>query len=862
MFISDLTFTRTIRLLILSLPTFGITSAIAAETDRPGWLNAADFGASGSEHETTASATAGSRQIAVADPGDFRPGQGVMLAGGHVGHTKPRIWSGGPPYENSKPLDGSVEVRGYDGGRGSRVVYLLDIAPSAKPAFRWTDDLGRTWHEAVPITHDWQPLGNGVEVKLNRRDWHKGYVVSFAAENRLVSVIEKIEGNVVTLREAPNRTSEKALLRHCDGRALNAAVAAAIRQKRNLRVPAGRYRLARRVMVRDPGGITIEGDNPADTILDISEGEGPCLVLSGGKSATVRNLSMVGFMGFDRRDQAGRIHTRGAEAIWGFFLDLCNGVTIGGTERVLVENCHASRMSGECFVSACPGRGIRPTPPSSLVPTLRVGTHAPQRSALPGATQSVENNRFPRGAWEPGGKIGTVPDEDYSLVWKVNPHGGHTVSTTYLRCSVTDSARNAFNDTTCGPENTNVIQCRIVDTGGCTWEGASRFVRFVGNYVRNAGTVAIGNLGPANRDASFERLGAGQHVVAQNTFEGGVCYGGCAVRAAAGATQVIVKNNIFVNYNSSGVELLSQTGDYHFPSSNAAVLGNVFDMTCVGRKPVSRCAITVSTSETIVADNQIYVRGRCDPSVSGIRVREPALNVIVHDNLIRNCGEGFAAGRVASAVGRVIDRRTFIRSGNWRHIALPLVRPDSHGYRGWRIVWLKDDRPDGASVIDSFDRQSRRFALREPRAMKAGDRFEVFPPGGANWNVHDNLVADCLRPVVLDCYGGPTTVFRDNQIVRGEASGVKRAVVVRGEWKLIGNQFFGFDEPNSAVLALYPDRLGNPPANLYRNNIFEQCGRIVRESRAGLWRAATTSGNLFLDCGVAPPQNDKTPEEP
>ena len=73
---------------------------------------------------------------------------------------------------------------------------------------------------------------------------------------------------------------------------------------------------------------------------------------------------------------------------------------------------------------------------------------------------------------------------------------------------------------------------------------------------------------------------------------------------------------------------------------------------------------------------------------------------------------------------------------------------------------------------------------------------------------------------------------------------------------------FRGDGPDCAVLSLYPDRLGNPPANLYRNNIFERCGQVVRESQAGLWRTAATEGNLFLICGGVPPQNAKPSAEP
>jgi hypothetical protein len=185
------------------------------------------------------------------------------------------------------------------------------------------------------------------------------------------------------------------------------------------------------------------------------------------------------------------MRTHGAGGVWGFYFKLCNALNVSGTERVLVENCHASRMSCECFYSQGPGR------------------------------------------------------------WKGHEPKKYTKALTFLRCSVTDAARNAFNNNDFA-ENTSVLYCRIVDVGGCSWEGASRFVRFIGNYVRNGGTVAMGNIG--SREAGLEELGSAQHIIADNVFESGVPYGGCAVRAAVGATQVIIRNNLFVNFASSVIE--------------------------------------------------------------------------------------------------------------------------------------------------------------------------------------------------------------------------------------------------------------------------------------------------------------------
>ena len=130
-----------------------------------------------------------------------------------------------------------------------------------------------------------------------------------------------------------------------------------------------------------------------------------------------------------------------------------------------MENCHASRMSGECFVSGGPSRG----------------TMKPGRSySAPSPTCS---------------------------------------------CSVTDSARNAFNDVMCGTENTAVLQCRIVNVGGCS-SGKALAFRQVHRQLRARGHGGHGNLGPANRDHTYPDSAPGQRIIADNVFESGSSYGG------------------------------------------------------------------------------------------------------------------------------------------------------------------------------------------------------------------------------------------------------------------------------------------------------------------------------------------------
>jgi hypothetical protein len=515
-------------------------------------------------------------------------------------------------------------------------------------------------------------------------------------------------------------------------------------------------------------------------VLDISQGEGFCFSLLRGEEVTLRNFRMVGNTGFEARDQAGLFYSLRAQGLWGFYLKPCQAVDIVGTERVLIENCHANRMSAECFVSGGPSRA------------------------------SVSN------------------DLPFSK------------QVTYLRCSVTDCARNAFNDWNCGPENTSILNCRIENVAGCAWEGASRFAKFIGNYVRNAGTVAMGNLGPSNGGTSFGELGAGQHIVADNVFESLVPYGGCAIRSCFGSTEVIISHNLFINFGSSAVEALGRCDTNHFVSANTTITGNIFDMTCVTGKTTPRHAIEVSASNGIVSDNQIYVRGAPDSAVTGLRILEPASDLIIHDNLIRNCGWGIVSGRAQSRVVSVIDPVSFTADLE----ALPLALHGSHLGSDWGVVWVNSLGPKTLSAIDSFDPETLHFKLRKPHPLQAGQRFEIVSPA-PNWSIHHNLVSDCLHPAILDSFGGDTCSFSENEITRGSAAHVKAALEIHGMFRVDRNHICGFDEPGSAALSLFPDPLGRACRSLYWNNVFERCSIGIAESRKGLWRSSRSIGNLF-----------------
>lgn len=732
----------------------------------PGWLSVTECGASGSSFETTATVTAGSAEITVADVGDFKPGQGIVVSRVNIRYDNPTLKGPGSPYRLSKPLEDAVEVRGYDGSAGSWIVYLLEVDGEEPLTFRWSDDLARTWTGTkVPITFDWQPLSNGIEVKFERQEWKIAHMVTFSARDQLTTSIEKIEGNTITLKDMPNRSFEGAAVRHHDTYALQAAIDRALREKLNLYFPPGYYRLAGGLRVAN-GSLTIEGQSAGNVTLDISDGTGPCIGLYGGSDVTVRNFSLVGHTGLQEKAGSFRM-SNGTDSYWACALKGCSAVTVHNTERVLIENCHARRMASEAFY--CQGAG---------------------------RTSETEPEQMTR-----------------SLTW--------------LRCSAVDCAANGFNNNDTS-ENIYLLQSRVDGVGWHAYEGPARFIHLQGNYVRNAGPFTIGDM--SHRTEDLHKLGCGQAVVSGNVFEGIGRSEGITVNHGAG--QVVISDNLFINYNGQAINASSYTVPTSYPSKNITIANNIIDMTCVGGEPVARRGITVTACGTVVANNHVYVRGQPDARVTAIQLGEQARGVTIHDNLIENCGVGLRVVRANSRVTEVVDEKTFVENG------LPREWADSHLYRGWTIVWLKDAQPDGTSVIEAFDPESLRYTLREPRQMNVGDTFEAFAPDPANRRISRNTITSCLSPVVLDGYGGPASLFTDNLITRGAATGVKEALIIKGLFGLLGNEISGFDEDGGIGLSLYPDRFGNPlPIRIIGNHI-EGCTVPVGESEQGLLGAA------------------------
>ena len=104
--------------------------AISDHSHEDGWLNARECGASGSTYQTTAAAKNGSKQITVADVGDFKVGQGIMVSKCNIRYETGVVWSAG--LYNRMQAEDSFEISGYEGSKDSWMIYVLDIAPSSE----------------------------------------------------------------------------------------------------------------------------------------------------------------------------------------------------------------------------------------------------------------------------------------------------------------------------------------------------------------------------------------------------------------------------------------------------------------------------------------------------------------------------------------------------------------------------------------------------------------------------------------------------------------------------------------------------------------------------------------------------------
>ena len=673
------------------------------------YINARDWGATGSRYETAAITESGSAKITVGDVGDFKVGDEVLLSGGGYRYVS-KVFSERPdrsPINPRKrkyfiPIEDRIELEGELSG--DWLVYMIDICPEEPDVFRWSVDFGRSW-SVLPITSDFTDLDGMAKVRINEFEERQyGVTAAFVFTDRLVTTITAIDGNTVTLADAAERCGECTLC-HSDTLGIQRAIDAAIESGKSVFLPNGTYRLTKTLRIENAVSLTFSGESAEGTVIDNSLGavgveknDGAVFTIIGGTEVNIKNLSMYGNSGFADRDICGNIRPLGSEVLWGFYFRKTNATYVHNTKRVYLKNCHAKRMSAECFYASSNSR-----------------------------TSEVEPKEYP-------------------------------ISIIYDRCSVEDCARNAFNNND-KAEGTSLINCRVRDVGGCAWEGASRFVKITGCYFRNAGSIALGNV--RSRSEDLELLPTGQHIITNNYFESGCPYGRAMIRVGSWATQVIISNNVFTNFNSNAIEVFGECGHLDAPSENVIISSNSLDMTAVESLPKKRCAIRLTSSYVTVADNHISVRGECDPTLTAITVSDDATRINLHDNIIAGVGVGITTKAVSGTVGKVVDDIHFYRSEEYEEHKPMLLRRRSHLYRGWRIRFSDGEE----CVLDGFDAETKCFTLRTPRSLTVGESFELYPKeAAAPIMIRANILENCDTPLDLDTESGKRALTRDNVI--------------------------------------------------------------------------------------------------
>ena len=108
------------------------------------------------------------------------------------------------------------------------------------------------------------------------------------------------------------------------------------------------------------------------------------------------------------------------------------------------------------------------------------------------------------------------------------------------------------------------------------------------------------------------------------------------------------------------------------------------------------------------------------------------------------------------------------------------------------MAWLAGGNAVPGPEIEAFDPDEGVFRLSRESELKQGAAFAVYSPQGFNWSLHHNVINNCDRLVDLDVFGGPTAVFSDNLLSRGEVAKVDVAVSIRGVFSVTAQPVHGF----------------------------------------------------------------------
>ena len=692
------------------------------------WLDPRDFGASGSETTAIGGISSGSNELLLENFGDFVPGNEIT-ADGCFTHTYGMLYNDREPYlaGNQQPLTDEVEIRGVKHIHKHRVFILHITAPGV---FSWmvVDPEYQTclltepiknfyweWQEKnIAILDKWTSLADGVEIRFNRREWAPGEVIMFHATKCRTARILEVKGNTLVLDRKAEIDCEYVIVRHHDQAAMQKCIDCAISEGKGVRIPQGRFNLSEGLRISE-ASICVVGAGREQTILDVSGAHTAVFWVAGGKELVLRNFSMVGNTGFDELPTNRPFFTATGYHFWPT-----------ANQQMEVWGSAALNAVGTEYI---------------LCENLAVSKMASEAFYLHGSDR--------------GGRKPFIQAQHEGIDSLLHQYTHNAI---FHQCRVFDCGFNAFNNNDFG-ENTWIVNCHVENVGNFC-ENVSRFTRVIGNYIRNCHALTIGRIGSPR-----EFAGLSQAVIVDNVFEGGDTKRGLGISG----DEVIVSKNIFSGYSKESAIKISG-------ASHVVCTANVINLSCdKGNPDHLRDGIDINGDNIIVADNNIVNRSSENSNVTGIAISEASKNIIIHDNIIKNCSVGIRTG------SRIFQRSIpdDMTSGDWTG-EYEKITAKVQGSEARELVallpehllipsqltgeWIISLVQGGAEFCtDNLVMEGRTLHITFSEVVKfcVGDIIRLCPKK-LNWNIHDNMFVDCSQAFKLRDISKLEVVLRDN----------------------------------------------------------------------------------------------------
>ena len=147
----------------------------------------------------------------------------------------------------------------------------------------------------------------------------------------------------------------------------------------------------------------------------------------------------------------------------------------------------------------------------------------------------------------------------------------------------------------------------------------------------------------------------------------------------------------------------------------------------------------------------------------GISICEASRNVLIHDNIIRNCAVGIRSGlRMAHRV-HPEDPTSCSWSGEYRRFTVKIRKVGEDGTitgvipeyllaaRNLAGKWIAEDSAGKEHLIPELKMISGTELSFTPLSgtFQNGDELRLFP-NDLNWNIHDNMILDCDLELLFD----------------------------------------------------------------------------------------------------------------